>query len=90
MATFCLGVRDQLAGFLAESEREYPVNIVKRGDYDDVLFVNGRLRNYANLPELVKRSSISCQFLTTTGELAAVYLNRNDLGALPPIVTLPI
>ncbi|MBD3258829.1 hypothetical protein GF377_10375, partial [candidate division GN15 bacterium] len=58
-APICLASRFDLSGLVAAEHRDYPVNIVQRGDNHAVLFVNGRLRDFGDLPKLVKDSRLT-------------------------------
>ncbi len=81
----CLVSRNQIAPLLAESFRDHPVNIIKRGGAD-VLFINGRLRSYGDLPKLAGQSTLSAVF-TCNDEVAAVLFKAESLKAFPEIVT---
>jgi len=84
-ANICLTGRDQIAPLLSEMFREHPANIIKRGE-GDVLFVNGRIRNYGNLPELVRQVGLSTTF-TNHDETIAVLFKTESMKAFPPIST---
>jgi UDP-N-acetylglucosamine diphosphorylase/glucosamine-1-phosphate N-acetyltransferase len=81
----CLVSRDQIAPLLAETFRDHPVNIIKRGE-TDVLFINGRIRSYGDLPELAGQSRLSTIF-TSNDEVAAVLFKVESLKAFPEIAT---
>ena len=63
----CLAVRDQIAPMVAAAYADYPVNIIKR-DGDDVLFINGRVRDYADLAKQVAGTRLSTRFVNNDGE----------------------
>jgi len=55
--------RNQLAPLLAEQMPDHRINIVKQPESDqDLLFLNGRIRNYGDLPRLVKEARLSTVF----------------------------
>ena len=85
-ADLCLAVREQMAPLLAEREREMPVNIIKREADQDVLFLNGRIRDYGNLPELIPQCRISTLFTTENGTVALL-LKAEEIEAVPAITT---
>ncbi len=80
----CLAARDQVAGLLGETLRDFPVNIIKR-TRGDVLFLNGRIRRVADLPQLVQRSRFSTVFMTTLGDVVGVLFKEDLLESLPEI-----
>jgi len=81
----CLIARDQIAPLLSETFGDYPVNIIKHCE-GDVLFVNGRVRDYGDLIELVDQSKISTIF--ANGEkIAAVLFKAESLKEFPTIST---
>jgi len=78
--------RHQLATLAAEQYRDYPVNIIKKGS-GEVLFINGRVRDYGDLPALVKNSKLSTIF-KNNGETVAVLFQQESLEHIPPVVTV--
>ncbi len=78
--------REQIAPLLSETYPDYPVNIIKR-ENADVLFVNGRIRNWGNVPELVDSAKHSAVFTTSTNEPAAVLFTSDMMKSLPPVIT---
>lgn len=83
--SLCLVARNQVAPLLTETVREYPVNIIKQRGAD-VLFINGRIRSYGDLPELADQSRLSTVF-TSNNEVAAVMFKAEALKAFPQIAT---
>ncbi|HWR83427.1 MAG TPA: putative sugar nucleotidyl transferase [Candidatus Deferrimicrobium sp.] len=77
--------REQVAPLVAETYRDFPVNIIKRGT-GEVLFVNGRIRGYGDLPELVKQARMSTVFESHDG-VAAVLFRLELLKSIPEITT---
>ncbi len=75
--------RTQIAPVLAETVPDVPVNIIKR-ERDDLLLLNGRIRNWGDLPAKIKESEYTRAW-TAEGEVAAVLLKSGSLGELPPI-----
>ncbi|MDZ4723089.1 MAG: putative sugar nucleotidyl transferase [candidate division Zixibacteria bacterium] len=72
-AHICLSARDLISPLTAEQNRDFPVNIIKRGDLDEVLFLNGRIRDYGDLPGLIRGSRISCCFKKNGEVVAALF-----------------
>lgn len=71
-ARLVLVVRDDTSGFTAQLNPDIPVNIIKRDENEDVLFVNGRIRQWGNLPDLVSQARLSMRFIDEKGNLVAV------------------
>ncbi|HUV30287.1 MAG TPA: putative sugar nucleotidyl transferase [Acidobacteriota bacterium] len=84
-AEFCLIARNSLAPLVAGRVRDLPVNIVKRGE-GDVLFLNGRVRDFGNLAALIPGTRLSTVFINR-GETIAVLFKSESVEVLPPIVT---
>jgi len=78
--------RTGLAGLTAEQFRDIPVNIIKRND-NDVLFLNGRLRDYGDLPELVKNAKLSTIFKNGRDTVAILFRNEM-MKDVPPVATI--
>jgi len=85
-ADICFTAREQVAPLLAERYRDIPVNIIKKAD-GDVLFLNGRIRDYGDLPELVAKATASTGF--RVGDDLAGMLFRPDLHRSIPTVATP-
>jgi len=81
-----LSCREQLAIGLAERYKDFPVNIIKRGD-SDVLLLNGRIRDYGNLPQIIKEAKLSTIF-KHNDETVAVILKKESIKELPPIAVI--
>jgi len=84
----CLAVREQLAFSLTDNIKGYPINIIKR-ETGDLLFVNGRIREYGNLPGLVSKARISTVF-KNNGEIIAVLLKDDIIKSVPAVATTDI
>jgi len=80
-----LTCRENLAPLISKNS-DYPVNIIKT-DGSNILFVNGRLKDWGDLYTLLKQSNISTQYTTSTGETAAVLIRNELQGKLPPVTT---
>ncbi|MCB2201472.1 hypothetical protein KQH51_01925 [bacterium] len=86
-ASVSLLCRHQIAPLLAETAREHPTNIIKRPSSDgDMLFINGRIRDFGDLPRLVKESRLSTVF-KNNGQTVALLLNTESLDKAPSIAT---
>ncbi|MFQ6009481.1 MAG: putative sugar nucleotidyl transferase, partial [Candidatus Zixiibacteriota bacterium] len=84
-AKVCLAARDRIAPFLSTTFKHYPVNIIKRGEMD-ILFVNGRVRTFGDLPEVVPQTRVSTIF-TNRNEVVAVFFKAAAMKKLPSIST---
>lgn len=84
-AEFCFTAREQVSPLLAESYRDIPVNIIKKPE-GDLLFLNGRLRDYGDLPELVAKATTSSGF-RVGDETVAVLFKEKLLRHVPPVAT---
>ncbi len=84
-ADITLACREQLARFLADSEKNYPVNIIKKGGAD-ILFLNGRIRDYGDLPKLVGESRISTLY-QNNGEVVGILLKNDAVRDMSEVAT---
>lgn len=73
--------RSHLVPLIAESWHDISVNSIKPNG-NDVLFINGRLRDIGNLPELVKQSSLSTRYITAENEVVAVFLKPDLMDSI--------
>jgi len=85
-AEISLAARDHLAGLISEQVRDCPVNIIKRENEADILFLSGRVRDYGDLPRLVSESRISTVF-KSDGEVVGVLFRKDSLGSVPSLAT---
>jgi UDP-N-acetylglucosamine diphosphorylase/glucosamine-1-phosphate N-acetyltransferase len=85
-AQVCLATRESLAGLAAAEQKDCPVNIVKRGEGGDVLFLNGRIREYGNLPQLVREARVSTKLLAG-GEVIGVLFRDASLKSVGSVTT---
>ena len=80
-----LSARDQVAPLVTETFPEYPVNILKKPE-GGVLFLNGRIRDYGNLPALIEGARVSTVYRHAE-ETVALYLDHVLLEKAPVIGT---
>jgi UDP-N-acetylglucosamine diphosphorylase/glucosamine-1-phosphate N-acetyltransferase len=85
-ADITLIARDALAAHVADQYRDNPVNMIKRSEGQDILFLNGRIRSYGNLPDLVAKSRLSTVF-KRDGETVAVLYKIEALADIPTMTT---
>lgn len=79
--------RSQIAPLLSEQAADFPVNIIKRPTTTgDLLFLNGRIRSYGDLPRLVKEARLSTVFRSGK-ETVALLLKEDVYEQAPPIAT---
>jgi len=83
-ASTVFACREQIAPLVAEQYREIPVNIIKRNG--DLLFVNGRIRNWGDLPKKIGILKAAAAF-RNDGETIAVWLPADTVKDLPPVAT---
>ncbi len=81
----CFAARELVSPLLAETFRDIPVNIIKKPE-GDLLFLNGRLRDYGDLPELVMKAEGSTGFRVGE-ETVAVLFKEKLLRYVPPVAT---
>jgi UDP-N-acetylglucosamine diphosphorylase/glucosamine-1-phosphate N-acetyltransferase len=84
-AIVSLATRSQISAVTADSVKECPVNFIRR-DEGEVLFLNGRIRDYGDLPDLVRQSRISTVF-ACGHEVAGVLFKENLARSLPSLAT---
>lgn len=77
--------RNQVSALLSEQMPDFRVNIIKQPDAEqDILFLNGRIRNYADLPKLVAEARLSTIF--RQGEETVAVLLKPETSRLAPKV----
>ena len=84
--SLCLAVRHGSSESVAHEHRDCPVNIVKREPNQAVLFLNGRIRDYGDLPALVTHARISTRFVHG-GAVVAVLFESNAWPEIPALAT---
>jgi len=77
--------RDSLSPLVAEQMRDNPVNIIKP-EAGEVLFLNGRIRDYGDLAKLVRETRLSTAFMSM-GETVAVLFKPDTIRNLAAVVT---
>jgi UDP-N-acetylglucosamine diphosphorylase/glucosamine-1-phosphate N-acetyltransferase len=79
--------RSQISTLLSEQAPEFPVNIIKRPtNGGDILFLNGRIRSYGDLPKLVRESRLSTIFRNGK-ETIGLLLKEDVFEQAPSIAT---
>ncbi len=81
-----LAAREQVSALLSENYRDYPVNIIKREKGQEVLFLNGRIRSFGDLPKLIRESRLSTTF-KNGGRTVAVLFKMESLSSIPGVAT---
>lgn len=84
-ADICLATRESIAPIVASEHSDMPVNILKRGN-ESVLFLNGRIRDYADLPELVADARVSTVFVNQD-QIVAVFFDRTILSDISSVAS---
>jgi UDP-N-acetylglucosamine diphosphorylase/glucosamine-1-phosphate N-acetyltransferase len=82
-----LSSRGALAPVISAEFRDYPVNIIKRREGQTVLFLNGRLRDYGNLPELIGKSQLVTKITNQQGALVGISFPDAAVEDIPSVAT---
>ncbi len=85
-STITLTCRNDLAPILCEQIKDVPVNIIKKSE-TPILFLNGRIRDYGDLPQLITQTNDSIAYYNDE-KLVAIYLTPKTLNHLPQIATI--
>lgn len=85
-AQVSLIARDRLSALVSQQVRDLPVNIIKREDDTEVLFLSGRVRDFGDLPRQVKESRLSTVF-KNNDEVVGVLFKKDALDKVPLIAT---
>ncbi len=75
----CLAARHGLAGVISSEHSDYPVNIIKRQEGQAVLFLNGRLRSYGNLPQTLQGLRQISKLTDRSGQVVGVFFPSDQL-----------
>ena len=81
----CFASRSQISSLISEQGRDMPVNIVKKGS-GDVLFLNGRIRNYGDIPKSVEGCRLNTVF-KNNGETIGVLFKPDALKSISELTT---
>ncbi len=87
-ARLVLVVRDEIGPLTAHMCPSVPVNIIKRDESEDVLFINGRIRNWGDMPQLIQQARSSTRFVNDQMNTVAL-LFRSPLVNHTSKVTTP-
>ena len=79
--------RSELATVISAEFRDYPVNIIKRQEGQTVVFLNGRLRDYGNIPELAAQCRLVTKITNRDGELVGMVFPDAAVEGLPSMAT---
>lgn len=71
-ARLVLLTRDDISELTGHTYPNVPVNIIKRNEGEDVLFVNGRIRSWGDLVPQMRGARLSTRFLNDKSETVAV------------------
>lgn len=82
-ASISLAARQQVASTLAAAIPMIPVNIIKH-ENNDVLFINGRIRDYGNLAEQIEQAQMSTAF-ESGDEVVAVLFKDDFIKNIPAV-----
>lgn len=85
-AQITLTCREHLAPIVADSLRDYPVNIIKKTN-EGVLLLNSRIRSFGSLRKLIIQAESSTVFYADD-EPVAIFLLQDSLKMIPAIATM--
>jgi UDP-N-acetylglucosamine diphosphorylase/glucosamine-1-phosphate N-acetyltransferase len=77
--------RDQIGPLIAEQHHDFPLGMIQR-NYEDVLFLNGRIRKFGNLAQLVAESRLTTVF-HNGDETVGVIFKRESVESIPKLAT---
>jgi len=80
--------RGPLAAVISAEFRDCPVNIIKRREGQTVVFLNGRVRDYGNLPELAGRATLVTKVISRDGCVLGLIFPDAAVGPVPRMATL--
>ena len=84
-ASVCFASRNQISAFVSQQARDIPVNVINKGT-GDVLFLNGRIRHYGDLP----KSVVGCRLNTifkNGEEVIGVLFKQDSLKTVAELAT---
>ena len=84
-ASICFAAREQISPLVSLQCEDFPVNMIKKGP-GDVLFLNGRIRDYGDLPRLVERSRLDTIF-KNNGKITGVLFKQDSLETVSELST---
>jgi len=84
-ATVCFASRNQISSLVSQQGKDISVNIVKKGT-GDVLFLNGRIRDYGDLPKSVQGCRLNTVF-KNGGETLGVLFKADSLKTVSALST---
>jgi len=83
-----LAARNSVAALVTAEHRGFPVNFVKREENDSMLFINGRIRDYGDLPRLVAESRLSTVFKNGKDTIGVLF-HKDTISGIP-LVSSPV
>ncbi len=83
----CLIARGALSAAIGAEFRDYPVNIIKREESQAVLFLNGRVRDYGDLPERQSSARLVTRFVNSSGDVVGVLFPPGVVNEVPVVTT---
>lgn len=84
-ASICFAVRDQISSLLSQQGMDVPVNMIKKGG-GDVLFLNGRIKDYGDLPKSVEGCRLNTVF-KNAGVTIGVLFKSDSLSTVTELTT---
>lgn len=85
--SFILTCREQIAALTSEKFKDVPVNIIKKEPETELLFLNGRIRDYGEIPAGVIEAKQST-FFHAGDEIAAILMKHDTLKYLSSVNTI--
>ena len=77
--------RTQISSLTGDEARDIPVNIIKKGQ-GDILFLNGRIKDFADLPQLIKGCRLTTIFKNGQ-DIIGVLFKDEALVKVPDLTT---
>ncbi len=84
-ASVYLAVRNQISPMVLQQGQDIPINFVKKGK-GDVLMLNGRIRDYGDLPKSVEGCRLNTVF-KNRGKIIGVLFKQDSLTSVSELTT---
>ncbi len=84
-SAICFGCRTMISSLIGEEARDIPVNIIKKGERG-ILFLNGRIKDFADLPQLIEGCRLTTIFKNGQ-DIIGVLFKDEALVKVPDLTT---
>jgi UDP-N-acetylglucosamine diphosphorylase/glucosamine-1-phosphate N-acetyltransferase len=85
-ASVCFASRHQISSLVSQQAADVPVNMIKKGA-GDVLFLNGRICDYGDLPKSVLGCRLNTVFKNKDKKVVGVLFKSDSLKSIPDLTT---